>query len=176
VKEILFFCIQTDSVRRERRTLPASLLGNMEIWVPTALQLKPKGLGWFPFFVWWLFHCMFIFKNRMYRIYLIRTVEDVVHRSCLFPPFFRFPFMKPDDLQIGDIWTAVSERRQGLSEVVISQIINDYKNRTIWFLCESGNIASQSLARSAGMQLFGVGRRTSQFGIGFLGKYVVHSC
>ena len=82
--------------------------------------------------------------------------------------------MRRDDLQVGDIWTAESERRQGLSVVVLNHILNDYQNRTIWFLCEAGNMASESLARSVGMELFGVGRRTSQFGIGVFGQFVVH--
>lgn len=174
MKEILFFRVQNNLVRRAQKTLPMGFLGAIEIWTPTVLQLKPKGLSWVPFGVWWLFHYTHIFKNRAYKIYLLRMFGKVVHRSCLFPPFFRFPFMRPNDLQIGDIWTAESERRQGLSEVMLNQIINDYQNRTIWFLCEAGNIASESLARSAGMELFGVGRRTSQFGIGVFGQFVVH--
>jgi hypothetical protein len=174
MKEILFFRIQRDVVRRGQKTLPTAFSGSIEIWIPTLLQLKPKGFKLVPFGVWWMFHYTHIFKNRAYKIYLLRMVGSVVHRSCLFPPFFRFPFMCPNDLQIGDIWTAESERQQGLSVVVLNHILNDYHNRTIWFLCEAGNMASESLARSVGMELFGVGRRTSPLGIGVFGQFVVH--
>lgn len=175
MKDILFFRIQSDTLRREKKNFPTAFPGIVEIWTPTALQVKPKGLGWFPFGVWWLFHHTYIFKSRAYKVYLIRVAGVVVHRSCLFPHFFRFPFMNADDLQIGDIWTAESERRKGLSELIINQIINDCNNKTIWFLCEAENRASESLARGAGMELYGVGRRTSLFGIGVLGRFVIRS-
>jgi hypothetical protein len=175
MNEILFFRINRDVVRSADKTLPTVFSGNIEVWVPTLFQLRPKGFRLFPFGVWWLFHYTNIFKNRAYKIYSLRLAGKVVHRSCLFPRFFRFPFMCSDDLQIGYIWTAESERRQGLSAVVLNHILNDHPNRTFWFLCESGNSSSARLARSVGMEFFGVGRRTSPFGIGFFGQFVVHS-
>jgi len=175
MNEILFFRIQKDVVRRADKTLPTVFSGSMEVWVPTLKQLRPKGFRWVPFGVWWMFHYANIFKSRAYKIYILRMSGRVVHRSCLFPAFFRFPFMCSDDLQIGDIWTAESERRKGLSVVVLNHILNENKNRTIWFLCESGNSASVRLARSVGMEFFGLGQRTTPLGIGVFGRFVVNS-
>jgi len=176
MKKILFFRIQRDAVRRLEKTLPTAFSDNdnMEVWAPTLTQLKPKGFSLVPFGVWWMFHFTNIFKSRAYKIYLLRIAGRVVHRSCVFPAFFRFPFMCSDDLQIGDIWTLEGERRQGLSLIVLNHILNDNQNRTIWFLCEAGNSASERLARSVGMELFGVGRRTSPLGIGVFGRFVLH--
>lgn len=171
--DILFFRIQGGVDRQAPHTLPMALLGGLEIWSPSALKLKPAGLGWFPFCVWWLFHYVRIFRDRTYKIYLLRMDDKIVHRSCIFPAFFRFPIMRLDDLQVGDIWTVESERRLGLSLTVLIQILNDYQNRTIWFLCEATNTASARLAKSAGMELYGVGTRASKFGFGVFGQFVV---
>ena len=171
--KVLFFRIQEGVDRLAPHTLPMAFHGGLEIWSPSASKLKPEGLGWFPFGVWWLCHYLHIFRNRTYKIYLVRVDDKIVHRSCLFPSFLRFPFMRFDDLQVGDIWTMESERRQGLSLTVLIQILNDYPNRTIWFLCEAMNTASVRLAKSAGMELYAVGTRASKFGFGVFGQFVV---
>jgi len=81
--------------------------------------------------------------------------------------------MRADDLQIGDIWTAEDARGQGISKTVLCRILNDYKDKTIWFLCDASNTASQNLAKAAGLELFAVGTRTLPCGIGVIGRFVI---
>src|SRR5690349_16448913 len=113
-----------------------------EVWTPQGLGPRPKGFPLLPFAVWWLFHRLRIFRNCGYRIYLLRSAGNVVHRTCLFPGYFRFPFMAGSDLQVGDIWTASSHRGQGLASRTLMQISNDCRSARLWFLCEADNLAS----------------------------------
>jgi RimJ/RimL family protein N-acetyltransferase len=148
---------------------------SLEVWTPGVAQTHPKGMPRFPYLVWWLFHYAGVFRNDQYRIFLVRDGASVVHRSCLFPPFFRFPFMGPRDVQVGDVWTSEGRRGQGLSAATLRQIIDCYADRSVWFLCEEGNKASARLASRAGMQLVGVGAREPRLGLGVLGQFVLRA-
>jgi len=147
----------------------------VEVWVPQLSQTRPEGMQRFPYAVWWLFHYVGVFRNDQYRIFLVREGRAVVHRSCVFPPFFRFPFMAPGDVQVGDVWTLEARRGRGLSSAALKHIVASYADRSVWFLCEEGNQASAALARSAGMQLVGIGAREPRFGLGMLGQFVLRA-
>jgi GNAT superfamily N-acetyltransferase len=145
----------------------------LEVWRPRLLHPHPPGLRWLPYAVWWGFHYAGVFRNDQYRMFLLREQGRIVHRSCVFPPFFRFPFMAREDVQVGDVWTAEDRRGRGLSAATLRHIIASYPDRRIWFLCERSNVASARLAASAGMQLAGVGCRRPRLGLGVLGQFVL---
>lgn len=146
---------------------------SLEVWRPGIFHPRPAGLRWFPYAVWWGFHYAGVFRNDQYRMFLLREQGRIVHRSCVFPPFFRFPFMAAEDVQVGDVWTAEERRGRGLSATTLKHIIASYPDRCVWFLCERTNVASARLAGSAGMRLVGMGNRQPRLGLGVLGRFVL---
>lgn len=147
-----------------------------EFWTPRAGSIRPDGLGLLPFAIWsTVFHYGRVFRNRGYQLLLIRKGGRLVHRSCIFPGYFRFPFMAARDLQVGDTWTAPTERGKGLASwalmTALRRLATDGK--TVWYICDHDNTASIGVARKAGMRLVGRGIRTRRFGVNLLGKYQI---
>jgi GNAT superfamily N-acetyltransferase len=173
--DILFFRSNPPAPGAGSAHVSAGAAVPLEIWTPRLGQVRPQGMPRFPYAVWWLFHYAGVFRNDQYRIFLVREEGAVVHRSCVFPPFFRFPFMGQRDVQVGDVWTLESRRGKGLSAATLGHIAERYTDRSVWFLCEESNQASARLARSAGLQLVGVGAREPRFGLGMLGQFVLRA-
>lgn len=172
--EILFFaCV--GGAEPMGTELPEILSRQTEVWRPRLLDARPKGFPAYPFLVWWIFHYLRVFRAPDYQIFTFRENGNVVHRTCVFPPFFRFPFMAPGDLQVGDVWTHEAHRGRGLSATMLRHVIRSHPGRRIWFLCEAGNTTSRRLAVSAKMKLCGVGHREARLGIHLLAKFVITS-
>lgn len=147
-----------------------------EFWRPRFNKMKPAELPWMPFGVWWLFHIFHLFANRRYALFLIRREGRLVHRSCIFPGFFRFPFMAFADLQVGDTWTAEEDRNKGLAEFALRKIVHDYaQNSRVWYLAEEGNEASIRVPRKCEFQLYAEGERRKRYGFSILGSYFCNS-
>lgn len=172
----LFFSTESLPHQAEARDLPAGC--QAEFWAPRGTQLRPDGLGRMPFMVWSLFHHGRIFRNRGYQLLLIRKAGVLVHRSCIFPGYYRFPFMAAGDLQVGDTWTAPAERGKGLAGWALAAIIRRLASseNKVWYICDRDNAASAAVARKAGMQLVGRGLRTRRFGLNLLGKFEILDC
>lgn len=147
-----------------------------EIWTPTWRRIKPADLTWFPFTVWWIFHWLHIFKTRRYAVLLIRKKGLLVHHSCIFPKYLRFPFMSQADLQIGNVWTIENERGKGIAAYALNRIINGYaQNTRIWYLTESSSESSIRVAKKSGFRLFATGKRNKRLGLNILGCYSLDS-
>ncbi len=146
-----------------------------EFWAPRGMSLRPGGLGFMPFAIWSAFHHVRVFRNRGYQLVLIRKGGELVHRSCVFPGYFRFPFMAKADLQVGDTWSAPSERGKGLAKWALTAAIERLATggRTLWYICDDNNAASASVARKAGMKLVGRGVRTRRLGVNLLGSFQI---
>ena len=157
--------------------LPAALSANyrVEVWRPSLTSIKPQGLSLVPFGVWWVFHLLHIFSNRDYCLIVIYDGPKVIHRTCVFPGFFRFPFMAREDMQIGDTWTADDHRGKGLATWAIHKVFEIFgpKGRRIWYITAETNAASIRAAEKGGFTLHGEGRRVSRFGLKPLGAYVL---
>ena len=99
----------------------------------------------------------------------------MIHRSGIFPGYFRFPFMAADDLQIGDTWTQPEYRGQGLATFAIQKIAEAFRKpgRTFWYVVEQENRASIRAVEKAGFEMLGEGNRTKRFGIRALGAYII---
>lgn len=169
---ILFFRSSTDAP-------PIDTTGGeqrVEEWIPRFNSVRPDGLPVFPYAIWWLFHALHIFSNRSYRIFLVRDgAGRVLHRSGLFPRYFRFPFMAVPDLQIGDVWTAESARGQGLAATTLRHVLTRFPRTAVWFLCQASNEASINLAMSAGLEFQGSGKEQIRRGFKLLKQFVVCS-
>lgn len=104
---------------------------------------------------------MRLFRNREYGAFLILRDGICVHRSVVFPGFFRFPFMEAGDLQVGFIWTAENERGRGLAKLALLSLLaaDPNRERTYWYLADDDNPASIRLVESANFCCCGVGTR-----------------
>jgi RimJ/RimL family protein N-acetyltransferase len=144
-------------------------------WRPSLTRVYPPGQGLYPFVIWWLLHVLRVFQNREYGVFLIRHASEWVHRSVVTPRFFRFPFMNVGDLQVGDVWTAESERGRGLASFALLSILSADRGRQrpYWYLVDEGNLASIRVAERANFSRTALGTRTSRCGVRFFGAYQI---
>lgn len=146
------------------------------LWHPSINKIFPPGLHDKKFIIWWLFHYLRIFANRYYSVMLVFDKENtLVHRSCIFPRYFRFPFMCENDLQIGDTFTALKFRGEGIATWAILKIIEllKTKDRKFWYLCAEDNLASIRVIEKAGFKKKGSGIRTAKWGFKMLGSFII---
>lgn len=82
--------------------------------------------------------------------------------------------MDPADLQVGDTLTDPTCRGQGLATVALERITRELARpgRRIWYVVETGNVASIRVAEKAGFARVATGYRTKRFGLRLLGSYV----
>lgn len=146
-----------------------------EIWRPSALQPVPPQAPWKNFAVWYAFDRLRIFANGDYSIALVWDGRTVVHRSCVFPRYFRFPFMRRDDLQIGDTWTAESARGKGLATDAVAEIVSKLSRpgRRFWYVTEESNMPSVKVIERAGFTLMALGERRTWHGVKLFGTYEI---
>lgn len=147
------------------------------LWRPSLRDIAPRGVIGKSFKVWWLFHHLRLFANRDYALFVIYHEGMLVHRSGVYPGYLRFPFMAPDDLQIGNTWTSPHERGRGLASAAIAEIIRllARPGRNFWYLVESENVASIRVVERAGFRLAGVGERRPRLGLRFLGAFYLNN-
>ena len=158
-----------------RHSLPLDSEYRQELWQPSISKILPSGFSHGSFSVWWLFHQLHIFSNSEYSVFTIYKNGKLIHRSGIYPRYFRFPFMAPKDLQIGDTWTAESERGKGLAKFALSEIAKNFNKtgRSLWYLAEEDNIPSQKVAEAVGFYLAGRGKRSKRLGLRLFGQYIL---
>lgn len=146
-----------------------------EYWRPRWWRPLPPQ-PWRPaFWVWALFKYLGVFRSK-YGVLVVRQGGRVVHRSCVFPRFFRFPFMQSRDLQIGDVWTTPEARGRGMAAAAITAIRREAgADAHLWWVVEDSNSASIRVAEKAGFELVGFGRKLPRLGVGLLGCYEIES-
>lgn len=144
-------------------------------WHPTWRQPRPAGLTGKSFLVWWFMHICHLFANRNYALLLLYDSERLIHRSCVFPRYFRFPFMAKPDVQIGDTWTDSAYRGQGIAVYALRTIVALCQRDwcTLWYIVDEDNTASIRVAEKAGFSLAGRGVRTKRCGLHALGEYTL---
>ena len=150
--------------------LPPGL--TLELWRPGRLRLRPRGLPALPFLVWGWWHLLRVFRSRDYAMVLIREGDALVHRTCLLPAHFRFPFMRPGDLQAAGIWTRPDKRGLGLALVALGELFRRYQG-TLWYMVREDNHPSIRLAEKAGFRCWGRGRKRFSPGLGLLGRFEI---
>jgi len=133
----------------------------------------PPGCSGLKWWVWALFHYTGTFRSAQYGAVLIFRGGRLVHRSSLFPKYSRFPFMRDDDLQVGDTWTEPSERGRRLAVVALTAAARQalLPGARLWYLTSADNAASIRVAEAAGLVRAGTGVRTRRFGLRLLGQF-----
>lgn len=172
--DLLFF---TDP-SQDRGPAPAGScdVGDVEVWTPSWRRVLPRGLLFYPFAIWWLFHYLRIFKNRQYRVILVRDGGRVIHRSTIVPCYFRFPFMQRDDVQVG-VWTEPEYRGRGLTGFALGKAVELTQGtpRQLWYIVREANQSSVRVAEKQGLVFAGRGSRVSRLGLKVLGKFVLET-
>lgn len=145
------------------------------LWRPTWRRVAPRGAFKFSFLVWWVFHHLHIFKNRNYGIFLFYDGRHAVHYSCLFPGYFRFPFMGRRNLQIGDVFTSEAYRGRSLATSALREIVRTHGAAAdrFWYITDESNAPSIRAALKAGFRKVGEGGRTRMLGLRLLGAYKI---
>lgn len=146
------------------------------LWRPGAGQgAVPPGAG-HAFQVYGAMHRLHLFANRDYSaLILSEPGHEPAHVSAVFPGFARFPFMAPDDLQIGATRTRPEARGQGLATRAILEIMAALARpgRRFWYLTEAGNAASCRAIETAGFACVGTGAKRPRLGLRALGYYAM---
>jgi GNAT superfamily N-acetyltransferase len=141
-------------------------------WRPTLVHPTPPSQGMaFPAFA--LMHYLHVFHARDYRLLLIWAGETLAHRTCVFPPDFRFPFMAQTDLQLGYTFTDPAHRGKGLATFAIGEAVRALAQpgRKFWYLVDAENVPSVKAIERAGFTLAGEGRKHARLGLNLLGSY-----
>jgi lipopolysaccharide/colanic/teichoic acid biosynthesis glycosyltransferase len=169
----LFFALEPKNVRPDNSGLANRY--HYQLWRPSATRIVPRGMPLLPFGAWWLLHHLHVFANRDYSLLLIDDGHKIVHRSCVFPRYFRFPFMSRCDLQIGDTWTADEHRGQNLAVFAAQKVFELHRTprRRFWYICSDSNGPSIRVAEKAGFTPVGKGRRISRWGLRPLGAFMM---
>ena len=168
------FFVAESATDRDRR-FPIDKRYFSVLWRPSVGSVVPRGVPILPFAVWWLMHHLRLFANRDYALFAVYDGETIIHRSCVFPRYFRFPFMSREDLQIGDTWTAEEHRGDGIACFALQQITHRLQlpARRFWYVTSHNNHASIRVAEKVGLRKVGEGRRTKRFGIRVIGSFVI---
>ncbi|NOZ25647.1 MAG: GNAT family N-acetyltransferase [Nitrospirae bacterium] len=169
--EYLFYRKESKDITRAGTTLEKGY--TFRFWHPSVSSIVPSGMPLMPFAVWWMMHYLRVFRNRDYGLFLVYYGQELVHRSGIFPGYFRFPFMSPDDLQIGDTWTHPGHVRRGIASFAIQQILSSKERpgRSFWYVVRRGNLSSIRVIEKAGFVKAGEGMRIKRFGLRLLGSF-----
>jgi len=144
------------------------------IWQPGLRSMVPPTMS--PrFLAWWVFSYCGIMKSKLYRGLLITQNGEVVHRSCLVPKYFRWPFMADGDLQITSTWTKPAHRGQGLAKFGLKYLVDRFASddRTLWYLTRQDNPASIAVCNSCSFELVARACRSRRWGSLLLGKFAL---
>lgn len=170
---IFFYC------RHGKAAIPGETsldpLYTSRLWTPKRGGIVPLGLPLWPYGVWTAMHHLRVFYGREYGVFLIYHRDRLVHRSCLFPRYQRFPFMATNDLQIGDVWTDPAHQNRGLASFAIEQILyaKAKPGRALWYVVDAGNFPSIRMVENLGFLRVGVGRRSRRLGLSLLGQFLL---
>lgn len=128
------------------------------------------------FIVWWAFHRSGVFSNKDFSMIALLEGGRILHRTCVFPRFYKFPFMGKNDVQLGEIWTRGDFRHRGIASKAINCVLNleSYRNKTLWYVVEEDNADSIRLAERAGFLKYSAAEKKRRLGISALGEYQIH--
>ena len=163
MQKYIFYVGNANNIKIINKKLKNGYL--LKVWKPKIYEIAPKELLSFPFFVYWICHYLKLFGSSSYSIFLIYYKNKIAHYSVVLPRFFKTPFMKKDDLQIGPIGTKKEHRRKGLATYAIQKIIETYKNKKFWYLIRKENIISGKVIEKIGFKAYGEGFKKEKFGI-----------
>lgn len=160
----------SDGGRASEKAPPAGY--QLQLWEPALTAVVPPGAPRPSYTAWWLFDRAHAFRNAGYGVVLVWSGDVLAHRLGIFPGWYRFPFMGPDDLQLGDLWTDPAHRGRGLASAAIAFALRARVDaRRFWYVTHQANTASIRTAERAGLHLVGTATRTRPFGVRLFGRF-----
>ncbi len=122
-------------------------------------------------------HHLGLFANSNCGALCIFDQRKLVHYSYFSPRYWRFPFLRDNDVVIGDTSTEPSHRRRGLALFALLQIVEEMKEigRDFWYVVDRENLASISVAKKAGFECVASGACIKPWGIRLLGAYTMET-
>jgi RimJ/RimL family protein N-acetyltransferase len=169
---MLYLVFQSTGEILSWRRLPQGY--EIETWHPGLGRMVPPTLG-LKFALWWLLHWLRLFDNRDYSVLLVRSKGRIVHRTCLIPRYFRWPFMAVQDLQVSSTWTHPEHRCRGLATYALQFAASEWvkDGRKLWYVTHDDNAPSLAVCRKIGFRLLAQANRTGRFGLRIFGRLVL---
>lgn len=169
--DLLFYVSEGAAQAGSRSEIPEG--SAFDWWSPSPLRPMPRWDRKPVYLVWWLMHGLHVFRNQGFTVLQLHRNGELLHRSVVTPGYFRFPFMAPEDLQIGFTWTEPAQRGKGLALRAIAEIHERFARpgRRFWYIVEKSNAASIRVIQKAGFRLLGEGAKQPRFGLGIFGAY-----
>ena len=136
-----------------------------KVWTPKWNKLKPI---YYPkkYYIYWIFHYLNIFHNKNYQAFQLYQNNTLVSSLLLVPSYYRWPFMQKNDVQLTYVVTMKNHRGKGMAFLNILfclKSLSKSKIGAIWYVTDSDNIASISLAEKAGFIKQGYGLKKKYF-------------
>lgn len=130
---------------------------DIRIWKPNHIYDFPPTLG-LKHLMWNIFHFLKIFNNSDYCILYLKEKKKIVHRSCVLPGSFQFPFVKRLDLQVSSTWTDPKYRNKGLAQIALTAVCNYHLfcERTFWYVTREDNVSSIKVCEKIGFKFFSI--------------------
>jgi RimJ/RimL family protein N-acetyltransferase len=130
----------------------------VRFWRPTTARPLSPGASVFRSVAWSAYHALHIFRNRELGAVLIQDGDKVVSQLVVFPPYYAFPYMREDDVQIGYVATDPQYRGRGLARTTTSLALRRWSKpgRRIFYIADEANVASLNVAMPLGFSKFGV--------------------
>ena len=139
-------------------------------WQPSWTRVFPPHHRSFRNFVFWVMSRLKIFKNDFYSALIIEDERgELIHRTLCIPAWLQFPFMKSNDLQLGDVYSPPAVRRRGLGVFALRYCLQHLARpgRDIYYVAQPTNSASHRLALKAGFAFFLLARKHPTRTVGY---------
>jgi hypothetical protein len=142
------------------------------IWRPNFSHWIPPGMR-IIFLLWTLFYYLNVFRNKEYAVVYIIQKDQIIHRSCVVPSYFRWPFMDWNDLQICSVWSDPALRGNGLAAETIAYVVTSFAlpGRTFWYLTREANKSSIRVCEKTGFRRVGTAKRLKRFHLKLFGYF-----
>lgn len=82
-----------------------------------------------------------------------KNTGRIIHQSCVIPRNFKYPFLKKNELCIGNCKTEPEFRGRGIYPYVIKQIMGNNPNTIFKMIIREDNISSINGVKKAGFEL-----------------------
>lgn len=148
---------------------------SISIWQPGNDMFSLPNVSPVILVAWQLCHYAGIFKNKELSIFMIHYKSVAIHRSVIYPKYFRYPFMNNSDLQIGNTWTHPDHRGKGLASFAINYIVRKLgkPGRRFWYVVDKNNASSIRVIEKCHFNKYGEGIRTKRCNTLLLGSFVI---
>lgn len=130
-------------------------------WTPGLFRIKPKDKG-VKYIVYWIFHYLRVFKNRQYCYISVFNENEKIASAFAVPAYYKWPFMKKDDVQFTYVMTDKKYRGKGIAGKLLNEAICQLRDsvKDFWYVTNSNNIPSIRLAEKTGFSLYSEGKRS----------------